>query len=459
MFLLKYCLPVLMMTIILSGSGAAQTGEPQRFSIEEAVRLAVKNNHELAAARHEVGKADAQVREAWGYALPSIDLSGRYTRAIKKPVFFFPNIFDSAASKRGEVTAIEIGSDNSFDLTMTVSQVLFNSAVFTGVGTARIYSQAARQVYRSKLLETVTTVRKAFYGVLLAAEVRTMLIANLKNAEDNFRNASVLAAQGLISEYDKLRAEVGLANVRPEVIRAESNLELAINGLKLALGIPFGQPIEVEGMLEFKPVDDGVLEEAPSTVLKQNPGLIALRYQEDVNDAYTAIERSNYLPSLAAFGNYQFQAQKNDLRISAHDFVRSSVVGLSLSLNIFNGLRTGARVEQAELETRKTQESIKRTEMTLQTAVQSTLMSLKRARERVEAQGRTVELAEQGYRIASTRFRSGSGTQLEVTDAQLALTTAKTNRMQAIYDYHVASMELDQLLGRAPGYISSEYED
>lgn len=459
MFLLKYCLPVLMMTIILSGSGAAQTGEPQRFSIEEAVRLAVKNNHELAAARHEVGKADAQVREAWGYALPSIDLSGRYTRAIKKPVFFFPNIFDSAASKRGEVTAIEIGSDNSFDLTMTVSQVLFNSAVFTGVGTARIYSQAARQVYRSKLLETVTTVRKAFYGVLLAAEVRTMLIANLKNAEDNFRNASVLAAQGLISEYDKLRAEVGLANVRPEVIRAESNLELAINGLKLALGIPFGQPIEVEGMLEFKPVDDGVLEEAPSTVLKQNPGLIALRYQEDVNDAYTAIERSNYLPSLAAFGNYQFQAQKNDLRISAHDFVRSSVVGLSLSLNIFNGLRTGARVEQAELETRKTQESIKRAEMTLQTAVQSTLMSLKRARERVEAQGRTVELAEQGYRIASTRFRSGSGTQLEVTDAQLALTTAKTNRMQAIYDYHVASMELDQLLGRAPGYISSEYED
>ncbi len=459
MFLLKYCLPVLMMTIILSGSGAAQTGEPQRFSIEEAVRLAVKNNHELAAARHEVGKADAQVREAWGYALPSIDLSGRYTRAIKKPVFFFPNIFDSAASKRGEVTAIEIGSDNSFDLTMTVSQVLFNSAVFTGVGTARIYSQAARQVYRSKLLETVTTVRKAFYGVLLAAEVRTMLIANLKNAEDNFRNASVLAAQGLISEYDKLRAEVGLANVRPEVIRAESNLELAINGLKLALGIPFGQPIEVEGMLEFKPVDDGVLEEAPSTVLKQNPGLIALRYQEDVNDAYTAIERSNYLPSLAAFGNYQFQAQKNDLRISAHDFVRSSVVGLSLSLNIFSGLRTGARVEQAELETRKTQESIKRTEMTLQTAVQSTLMSLKRARERVEAQGRTVELAEQGYRIASTRFTSGSGTQLEVTDAQLALTTAKTNRMQAIYDYHVASMELDQLLGRAPGYISSEYED
>lgn len=448
-----------MMTIILSGSGAAQTGEPQRFSIEEAVRLAVKNNHELAAARHEVGKADAQVREAWGYALPSIDLSGRYTRAIKKPVFFFPNIFDSAASKRGEVTAIEIGSDNSFDLTMTVSQVLFNSAVFTGVGTARIYSRAARQVYRSKLLETVTTVRKAFYGVLLAAEVRTMLYANLKNAEDNFRNASVLAAQGLISEYDKLRAEVGLANVRPEVIRAESNLELAINALKLALGIPFGQPIEVEGTLEFKPVEDGILEEALGTVLKQNPGLIALRYQEDVNDAYTAIERSNYLPSLAAFGNYQFQAQKNDLRIAAHDFVRSSVVGLSLSLNIFNGLRTGARVEQAELETRKTQESIKRTEMTLQTAVQSTLMSLKRARERVEAQGRTVELAEQGYRIASTRFTSGSGTQLEVTDAQLALTTAKTNRMQAIYDYHVASMELDQLLGRAPGYISSEYED
>jgi outer membrane protein TolC len=178
----------------------------------------------------------------------------------------------------------------------------------------------------------------------------------------------------------------------------------------------------------------------------------------EVNEAIATVERSNYLPSLAAFGNYQFQAQKNDLRISTRDFINSAQVGLALSLNVFNGFRTAARVEQAELDVRKTEEQIALTENALKTAVQSTLTSLRRARERVEAQERTVEQAEKGYRIATTRFKTGSGTQLEVNDAQLALTTAKTNRIQAIYDYLVASADLDQLFGNRPPYLTSEIE-
>jgi outer membrane protein len=447
---------VLLFVMLFSCVGVqAQSKPPLHISLEDAVRMAVDNNHELIAARHEVGRANARLREAWGYALPSIDVSGQYTRALKKQVFFFPNIFDTTALKRGETTAIEIGSDNSFNLNLTVSQVLFNSAVFTGVGTAKIYSQAAGEVYRAKELETITNARRAFYTVLLAREVQAMMRSNLKNAEDNFNKASILAASGLISEYDKLRAEVGLANLRPEIIRAESNYELAQNGLKAALGIPFHQDIEIVGAMEFASVDAGIMQQATTTVIEQNPSLAALRYQQEVNDAITSVERSSYMPSLAAFGNLQYQAQKNDWRISTNDFVKSSLVGLSLSMNIFNGFRTNARVEQAELDTRKTEELIANTEMSLKTAAQAVTLTLKRAREQVDAQGKTVEQAEKGYRIASSRFANGSGTQLEVNDAQNALTTAKTNRIQAIYDYLVASAELDQLLGRRPTYIST----
>ncbi len=442
---------IVLIMVLAGGRDAA--AQRKAYTLEDAVRAALTNNHDLVEARHEVGRADARLREAWGYALPSIDLTGRYTRAIRKPVFFFPNIFDSTAYRRGEVRAIEIGSDNSFDINLTVSQVLFNSGVFTGVGTARIYSQAAREVYSAKEFETIAAAQKAFYAVLLAREVRDMLYSNLRNAEENVRNATILAAQGLISEYDKLRAEVGLANVRPEVIRAENNYELALNTLKVTIGCSVDDSIEAVGTLTFHAIEEGIMNEAPQTVLERNPSLAALRYQLDVNDAITAIERSNYLPSLAAFGNYQFQTQQNDLRISTRDFVRSSLVGVSLSLNIFDGFRTSARVEQAQLDARKTQEQIAKTEQSLKAAVQATLMSLRRAKERIDAQERTVEQAERGYRIAVTRFTNGSGTQLEVNDAQLALTTARTNRMQAVYDYLVAAADLDQLLARRPSYV------
>jgi outer membrane protein TolC len=298
----------------------------------------------------------------------------------------------------------------------------------------------------------VTGVRKAFYGVLVAGELVTLMRVNLKNAEDNLHNVQVLTAQGLVAEYDQLRAQVSVDNLRPEVIRAENGYILALDNLKIAMGIPYERDLDVQGSLEFTPVDSVILEQAPSTVLSINPQLSALRHQAEVNDALISIEWSNHLPSLAAFGNYEFQAQKNQFRFASEDFVRSSLVGLSLSLNIFSGLQTDARIEQARLEFRKSQEQVTGLETVLQTSVQSVLSQLQQARQRIEAQQHTVQQAERGYTIASTRFTSGLGTQLEVNDAQRALTQSKVNRIQAVYDYLVASADLDQLLGRLPPY-------
>jgi outer membrane protein TolC len=427
----------------------------KRISLEEAVAIAVRENPELAAARFEVEKAGARVSEAWGYALPRLDLSARYSRAIKKPVFFLPD-FNNLSS--GKVTPIEIGSTNSLDMTVTASQVLFNSAVFTGVGTARIYSNAARALYRAKEIEVVTAVRKAYYGALLAAQVLSVARDNLRNAEDNLRNVRILFSQGLVAEYDMLRASVGVDNLRPEITRSENTATLAQNGVKLVLGRPSTERIEVMGTLEYRPVDSSIVASAPDDVLLRNPGLAALRFQLDVSDAVVAIERSNYLPSLAAFGNYQLQTQKNDFRISTQDFVGSALVGLSLSLNVFNGLQTNARVEQAQLDMKKSQQQIAALELQLRTGVEAAALQLRRIGQRIAAQEETIRTAEKGYAIATTRYRTGSGTQLEVNDAQLALTQSKLNLIQTTYEHLVASADLDQLLGRLPAFVAPRAE-
>jgi outer membrane protein len=448
-----------MLLVAVHSLCAVAQDQPTRLvTVQEAIDGALRNNHDLVAARMDVAKADALVSEARGYALPSLDVKGTYTRAIKKPVFFFPNIFDEDSSKRSEILPIEIGADNSFDLTLSATQVLFNMAVFTGVGAAKVYSQAAHELYRAKIVETVTSTRRTFYGVLVAREVRAMTSANVKNAEENLQNVKILARQGLASEYDQLRAEVGAANIRPELIRADNDYTLALNNLKIAMGIPFDERIEVSGELQFLPVDPGILHDALEAVTIHNPSLAALRKQAELSEAAMNVERANFYPTLAAFGNYQYQAQKNSWKISTADFVRSAVVGLSFSLNIFNGLRTVSRIEQAELDSRKIQQQIAGTETNLRTATQSVLMQLKRAEERIEAQERTVEQAEKGYRIATVRYTSGAGTQLEVNDAQLALTQAKVNRIQALYDYVNAAAELDRLLGRLPGHVTLEVD-
>lgn len=422
----------------------AQEQTALQVTLDEAIRIALERNHDLAAARFEVTKADKQVKEAFGLALPSVDFAATYSRALKRPVFFLPD-FDDPES--GRVVPIQIGSENSIDLTFSARQVLFNSAVFTGVGTAKIYSEAARDLYQAKENATVASVRRAFYSVLLAGEGRTIMHSTLKNAEENLKNARVLSSAGLVSEYDALRAEVSYENLKPDVMKAEDDYVLALNTLRIAMGISAEQPLEVVGLLQPDIVDEQHLTNAVEDAVKMNPSLEALRKQTDVNEAIVSIERSNYLPTLSAFGNYQLQAQKNQFNFSTNDFIGSSVVGVNLSFNIFKGFQTNARVEQATLDHRRSQEQLASMESTLRTQVESMILRLRWAQKQIGVHEKTIAQAEKGYRIVSTRFASGSGTQLEVNDAQLALNRAQVNRIEAIYQYLLAATDIEQALG------------
>ncbi|MBE0643037.1 MAG: TolC family protein [Bacteroidetes bacterium] len=433
----------ILLSFLISPELAAQV---RTLTMDDAISIAVENNRDLEVSRLEMDKADYQVREAVGTALPNISASGTYSRMLKKPVFFLPKKFMDPDAGDG-VVPIEVGSDNSYNFGFEATQILFNAAVFTGVGTAKIYQDASRYLYDDTYNKTVTNVKKAFQGVLLAREVLSLMKASLKNAEDNLHNVDVMFKQGIVSEYDFIRAQVQTDNIRPRVIEAERNVVLATNGLKLLLSLPPGQEIDVQGKLEFVPAEDVMLTQAEELAVEKNAGLKALEQQSRVNEKIATIYRSESLPTLAAFGNYSWQAQNDALsKISSNDFIATSQVGLSLSINLFNGLQTNARVNQAEIDYRKSREQFSAARDGMITNAQNIRYRLDEAQRRIESQTRTVEQAEKGYKIATTRYQTGSGTQLEVNDADLALLQARVNRVQAVYDYTLAKADLEQLL-------------
>jgi outer membrane protein len=322
-----------------------------------------------------------------------------------------------------------------------------------GVGAASVYSHMARDMFYAKKVETVNKVRKAYYVALLAQQGLELVRSSLKNAEENLKNVQLMTAQGIVSEYDELRATVGVDNLLPMVIQNETNYNLAVDNLRNIIGTHSAEDIKLTSDLNFVPVDDSLIARASEIVLESNPNLNVVRKQIDLNSAVINVERSNYLPTIAAFGSYSYSASKDQFNFSTNDFFKSSQVGLSLSLSLFQGLQTSSRVEQAQLEKRKTEEQRDNLEKTLKMGLRSILGNLKQARKRIEAQERTVETAERGYNIVTARFLANAATQLEVNDAQLALNQAKVNRIQAIYDYLVASADLDQLIGRIPSYV------
>lgn len=424
---------------LVCGYAAVPSAAQQRsVSLDDALVSALERNRDITVARFEVDKADAAAREALGYALPSLDVSGNFTRNLKQPVFFFPNV------QTGQQEPVSIGQKNAFSATAELSQVIFNAAVFTGVSSARTWQNAAREQYKSKVMEIVTKVQQAYYAALFARSQWELSQQSLANAADNQRNVQALLNEGQVAEFDALRAEVRADNLRPQVLLAEKNYGDALNALKVLLGADIGEDIALSGSLEYNDEAVPALPELREKVRTNNYTLKAMALQNTVTKELIAVKKADYLPTVSLFGSYTYQGQADDFSFTT---VSTAAAGVRFALSLYQGGQTDARVEQARVNYQQVEKQREVLEQNLQEQVVSIAGQMESARKRVEALQRTVEQAQRGNEIAKARYTSGAGTQLDIGDTELALYQAQINRLQAIYDFLVSKAQLANALG------------
>ncbi len=436
--LIMLCLPV----IILS-----QQKDKIVLDINTAVELALNNNSEIKVAELEVDKSKQKLREALSGLYPKLDLSAQYQRYIKKPVIFLPP--GTPFSPGNKPGILEIGSDNSYNGSASLSVPLFAWSLYESISVASNSLELSTESYRNTKVQIIGNVKKSFLAVLLSREMKNLMELSLKNAEENFENIKRLNKAGTLSDYDVLRAEVQVENLKPTVLQMENNYKLSLEALKVAIGLDASQDIEVVGELNFEepyqvPSEDEVINE----LLKTNPQLSILEQQVKLYEKMVSLEKSSYLPTLAGFGSYQYQTQANDFNFSEYRWVKTFVVGLQIQLPVFNGFKTQSRVSQAEISLSQAKEQKRNLTEAIKTQALSILYRVQQALKRIEGQNKTVKQAEEGYNIAKRRLENGLATQLEVNDAELALRQARINRLQAIYDLKVAEAELNTVLGK-----------
>jgi len=426
--------------LLLVMSMTVMQAMPRILTLDEAVDIALHKNKNVQIALYGIDKADAQVNEALGNALPSLNLSAQYIRNIQLPVIFFPNPSDPSAG----VVPFRIGLDNQYSAGLGLTQILFNSAVFTGIGASKIYYQAAQQRYNSVVATTIADTKKSFYRAMLAQAYDTISVSTLRNGESNLKNIKALFDEGLVAEYDYIRAQVLVDNIKPSVTESHAQYSNALNALQTQIGADALDSIGVSG--SFLEAMQAIPNESEALALafKNNYELKAAQLAVEVQDEFTKVYRSDYYPTLAAFGNYTNIGQSETLTnfLSA----TTSNVGLALSWNIFNGLKTNAKVEQskADYESARTQYYQLKDYVKLQ--MLTVMNNMRSAIQRIEAQTSTVQQASRGYDISLIRYREGTGNLLEINDAELASARAKVNRVQSVHDYHASRADYDKLI-------------
>ncbi len=430
---------ICLLCIVTAELRAGDAQSPIRLTLDGAITLALEQNRDVLVAGQERYKAEAQIGEARSGVFPQIDIFGNYTRNLKKPVLFLPP--DNPFNTSGSTVAFEIGSDNAYAAGASFSQTLFSRKLGMAMAIASTYSDYTEQGFHATEESVTLDVRKAFYLVLLAQKLVEANRQGLDVVRANFESVQSQYRHGVAAEFDMLRAEVQLANTEPLVVSAENNLALAVNNLKTLLSIPLDQEVLIEGDLSIQEMPREAMDEARKAALTANPSMIQLSLQETLLEQNISIENANFWPILSLVGSYQWQTQDNTFRFRNYNWAQLFSLGVQLSYPLFDGFKTSSRVEQASVDREMLHYVRLKTEEGLKLRIQSAELKMAEARERIAGQEKNIDQARKAVGIAQTRYKNGVGTQLELLDAQVAMTRAQTNYAQASYDYLVAAAE------------------
>ena len=449
----------------------AQRPDTIPLSLDEAVTRALRMGDEVRLAATQVELADAQVALARAGGLPQLRLSGTYTRTLE--------------SARGQAVGSLFLQENTYSANARFDQTLFQGGrVFAASRAASRLRRAARLTAEETRAEIQLDVVRAYLTALLADRLAAIQSTNAVLAGERLAQVERLEQGGRAARYDVLRARVERANLEPFVVEARSARELAELELKRLLDLPVEQPLRLTTQIDSASVGDvlaavqspvalvaaGAAGAAPEP-LSERASVRAAELVLGARRAGVAVARADWLPTVSVFAQAGYGAfplsgfptrfgelarnpcptpEDPDRTCVEQNggWFSDQLAGVQFSWNIFDGLRTKANIGLAKAQERQAETLLAQERERVALEVAAARAELARAQAIYAARRQNANEAGEAFRLASLRYTRGLGTQLEVSDAQLAQLTAQTNEAQSVDDLYLAAAELARALGR-----------
>ncbi len=406
------CIAALLL-LLLAASMTEGAGESRTLTLEECLLLAEEHHPSLEEARASLNAQKAR--------LDAVKAGNALTGSL------------SASTGR------QTGSDQSYSTAFTVTKLLSDS----GKNALERRSQGlAIDTASESQREAVLTVRKgvkdAYYTLLLNGLKREQAANAVRTYEKHLEKAKGFYEAGAKAKFDVTKAEVDLSNARIALVSAEASLATARAGLSNAVGVQLGDVEPVSAFLSPRPLPD-----EPFAVEQ------AMANRPDIRSARLKSESGKLSVAIAAKGNAATVSLSGSANLSGSEWPLDDAfrATVTLSVPVFDGGLTDAKVAEARYGAQGADAALRRVEQTVLYDVRSALLSVREAEARIPVAELLVRQAEENLTLAEGRYETGVGNVLEVADAVLAFTSAKTSLYQAQHDYSAALAALEKTLG------------
>ena len=442
---------ILCFILAASGLAAAEADRPTTFlavgstplSLRDAVNHALERNGTIRKAQSDLEATYGVVVQTRAIAIPKVKMVGDYLA--------------TDATEKFPVLGIKTQNEHNWSANIRVVQSLYEGGrVRSALRSAKLTKEQGLLRYQSIVADVVLEVQIVYYDILLAAQQITVQEASLGLLQRELEDATRRFEAGTVPRFNVLRAEVEVANARPRVIRARNSYRISKNNLSVLLGydVPHDVwediPLQLSGRLEAEPYEIA-LPVALGQALERRPELGVLRKAEGLRQENVIHAKAGYKPSLQLFTGYG--SRNSTLEEDLTRNVPGWQAGAHLNWELFDGLLTKGKIQEARALQGRAHEELADTTRRIELEVRTAYSNFIEAREVLESQKKVQEQAEESLRLATSRNQAGTGTQLDVLNAQTALTEARTTQIQALRDYSVARAKLERATGANAGPI------
>ena len=451
---------------LLGSSGSELQAEQKVLGIQQCIQIALRQNSQLRNAERRVRIAGAGVTSAWSFILPVVNSSFSGTRTYQSEQGPFlqeiPVGIDPVTGKMiimQKEVVLESYYRNTYSGSISLSQNIFDGGQWWNrIKQANAEYRAAEYDYHAIKQAVITEVTQKYFELLKAIKLEKVYQKAAELAKEQLKKTQSMYEVGVAAQVDVYKAQVSLGTEQINLIQQRNRVDIARSNLNVVLGRSPGSPLEIaDEEIELEPFTL-TLEDAIRIAVQNNPEVMS--YQENLrsSDFGVKVAKGNYWPKLRlnlSYGRFNTLLERFYKGLDRNYQVSGS---LSLSFNIFNGFQTRAAVEQASVNYAIAKENLLEKQRAVQMQVEQAYLNLKAYQQIARINEQNLKSAEEDLRLAQESYKIGSGTLLEVIDAQVALTRARTILVGTKYDGLIALVQLYSAMGTIESKLQKVFQ-
>ncbi|MCK4385886.1 MAG: TolC family protein [candidate division Zixibacteria bacterium] len=430
--LLRYFTTILLILFVLVNFCQAQQ-RILNLNLDQCLKISYENNKTLLQLEEKINSAKYQIDEARSGFYPQFSFNGSYTRLGEIPSY-----------DMGGGMKFKLGTENNYNLSLSCQQPLFTwGKIQAGYDISKYNFSLTREEYRKIKQDIKFGVVNLFYNILLAKELIKVREESIARTEDHLKTVQERYDKGYASEFDVLRVKVQLANAKPPLTQAKNLYQLTMNNLKNILGISLTDSVNLEGTLDFEPIEVKK-SQAEEFAFKNRSELKSIFHQRRIGQEALVIAKATNKPNLLGSANYEYKRPF----YSKDEWETDWNFTFLVSVPIFDGFLTRSKVRQARSDLKQLSIAEKQIGDLIKLEISQAVSDLNLAKENILSQEENVKQAKESLRIAKVQYQQGMITNLEQMDTELALTVAQTNYLQALADYLIAKAKYEKAIGK-----------